>query len=201
MSAATRHRTRSSEVGARLVAAAAALLDERGPEAVTVRGVADRAQVSPTGVYNHLGGKDGILSALFVVGFDELRAALDGIDLDDPLAALIEGGHRYRSLALAHPGRYALMFERSDGGWEPTDADRDRAVAGFQALERRVAAGQRVGVFRAGDSVEVAELVWSAVHGHISLELRGMLFASDADRSFADLLEMVVVGIAPPTVR
>ena len=178
------------------MAAAVALLDEQGPEAVTVRGVAERAQVSPTGVYNHLGGKDGILAALFVLGFEELRVALDAIDIDDPLAALIESGHRYRSLALAHPRRYTLMFERADGGWEPSDADRDHAVAGFRALERRVAAGQAVGRFRPGRPADLAQLVWSAVHGHIALEVRGMLVADDPDRSFADLLEMVVTGIS-----
>ena len=195
MPAPTRRRTRSVDVSDRLVAAAVALLDEAGPQAVTVRGVAERAQVSPTGVYNHLGGKDGILSALFVMGFEDLRTALDAIDLDDPVDALLEGGRRYRALALRHPGRYALMFEGSGGRWEPTDADRDHAVSGFQALERRVAAGQAVGRFRQGRPTEVAQLVWSAVHGHVSLELRGMLFVDDADESFEQLLEMVVAGI------
>ena len=195
MATATRRRTRSADVGERLVAAAVEMLDEHGPDALTVRGVAERAQVSPTGVYNHLGGKDGILSALFVMGFEDLRASLDGIDLDDPHDALLEGGRRYRALALRHPGRYALMFEGSGGRWQPTDADRDHAVSGFQALERRVAAGQAVGRFRQGRPTEVAQLVWSAVHGHVSLELRGMLFVDDADESFEQLLEMVVAGI------
>ncbi len=195
MTAPTRRRTRSVDVSDRLVAAAVALLDEAGPQAITVRGVAERAQVSPTGVYNHLGGKDGILSALFVMGFEDLRTALDAIDLDDPVDALLEGGRRYRALALRHPGRYALMFEGSGGRWQPTDADRDHAVSGFQALERRVAAGQAVGRFRQGRPTEVAQLVWSAVHGHVSLELRGMRFVDDADESFEHLLEMVVAGI------
>ena len=195
MPTATRRRTRSADVGERLVAAAVEILDEQGPDALTVRGVAERAQVSPTGVYNHLGGKDGILSALFVMGFEELRTALDAINLDDPVDAMLEGGRRYRALALRHPGRYALMFEGSGGRWQPTDADRDHAVSGFQALERRVAAGQAVGRFRQGRPTEVAQLVWSAVHGHVSLELRGMLFVEDADESFEHLLEMVVAGI------
>jgi AcrR family transcriptional regulator len=195
MPTATRRRTRSADVGERLVSAAVELLDEHGPDALTVRGVAERAQVSPTGVYNHLGGKDGILSALFVMGFEDLRASLDGIDLDDPHDALLEGGRRYRALALHHPGRYALMFEGSGGRWQPSDADRDHAVSGFQALERRVAAGQATGRFRQGRPTEVAQLVWSAVHGHVSLELRGMLFVDDADESFEQLLEMVVAGI------
>jgi len=191
----TRRRTPSADVGDRLVAAAAALLDEAGPDALTVRGVAERAQVSPTGVYNHLGGKDGILSALFVMGFDDLRTSLDAIDLDDPVDALLESGWRYRATALRHPARYSLMFERSAGPWQPTDADKDHAIAGFQALERRVAAGQAVGRFRQGRPTDVAQLVWSAVHGHVSLELRDMLFAADADESFEQLLQTIITGI------
>ena len=197
MATSTRHRTPSADVGERLVDAAAHLLDDEGPDALTVRRVAELAGVSPTGVYNHLAGKDGILSALFVRGFEDLRAALDAIDLDDPLDALLESGRRYRALALRHPGRYALMFEGSAGRWQPTDDDRIHAVAGFQALERRVAAGQAVGRFRKGRPTDVAQLVWSAVHGHVLLELRGMLFADDPDRSFDDLLDMVVSGISP----
>jgi len=196
MSPATRRRTPSADVGDRLVAAADRLLDERGPDALTVRGVADLAQVSPTGVYNHLGGKEGILSALFVIGFDELRAAVDSIDVADPHDALLETGRRYRSMALRHPSRYALMFDRSNEGWAPTEADRAHAALAFQALERRVADGQAVGRFRRGRPSEVAQVVWSAVHGHVSLELRGMLFAADPDRSYETLLQMVVAGIS-----
>ncbi|MFM7509744.1 MAG: TetR/AcrR family transcriptional regulator [Actinomycetota bacterium] len=196
MSPATRRRTPSADVGDRLVAAADRLLDERGPDALTVRGVADLAQVSPTGVYNHLGGKEGILSALFVIGFDELRAAVDSIDVADPHDALLETGRRYRAMALRHPCRYALMFDRSNNGWVPTDADRAQAALAFQALERRVAAGQAVGRFRQGQPSEIAQVVWSAVHGHVSLELRGMPFAADPDRSYETLLQMVVAGIS-----
>jgi len=196
MPSTSRRRTPSADVGERLVAAAAGLLDRNGPDALTVRGVAELASVSPTGVYNHLGGKDGILSALFVRGFAELRAAIDSIAADDPHEALLESGRRYRAEALRHPGRYALMFDHAAGGWEPSMDDRLHALAAFQALERRVAAGQAVGRFRQGRPTDVAQLVWSAVHGHVSLELRNMLFADDAERSFDDLLTMVVAGIA-----
>jgi AcrR family transcriptional regulator len=195
MTAVTRRRTPSADVGDRLVAAAGQLLDERGPDALTVRGVAELAGVSPTGVYNHLGGKEGILGALFAIGFEELRSAIDAVDVDDPHDALVETGRRYRSLALQHPGRYALMFDRSTDGWSLGETDHAHAALAFQALERRVAAGQASGRFRRGRPTDVAQVVWSAVHGHVSLELRGMLFADDAERSFDDLLAMVVAGI------
>jgi len=193
---ATRHRTASADVRRLIVEAAVKVLDEDGPEALTVRGVADVAGVSPTGVYNHLGGKDGVLSALFAMGFDELHDAIEGIDLDDPLEAFVETGRRYRATALRHPGRYSLMFERTGRGWTPSVEDFTHAAAAFMSLERRVAAGQRAGLFRDGAPTELAQLVWSTVHGQVSLELRGMLFVTDADASFEELLALITAGIA-----
>ena len=192
----TRHRTASADVRRLIVEAAVEVLDADGPEALTVRGVAERAGVSPTGVYNHLGGKDGVLSALFAMGFDELHDAIEGIDLDDPLEAFTESGRQYRATALRHPGRYSLMFERSGRGWMPDVEDFTHAAAAFTALERRVVAGQRAGLFRKASPTELAQLVWSTVHGQVSLELRGMLFVPDADASFEELLALISAGIA-----
>jgi AcrR family transcriptional regulator len=191
-----RHRTSSADVRRLIVEAAVEVLDAGGPEALTVRGVAERAGVSPTGVYNHLDGKDGVLAALFAMGFDELCDAIGGIDLADPLDAFRESGRQYRATALRHPGRYSLMFERSGRGWVPGVQEFTHAAAAFTALERRVAACQRAGRFRDGSHTELAQLAWSTVHGHVSLELRGMLFVSDADASFEDLLDLIATGLA-----
>lgn len=193
---ATRHRTASADVRRLIVEAAVHVLDEDGPEALTVRGVAERAGVSPTGVYNHLGGKDGVLAALFAMGFDELHDAIEGIDLADPLEAFNEAGRQYRATALRHPGRYSLMFERSGRGWAPSVEDFTHAAAAFVALERRVVACQLAGLFRAGAPTGLAQLVWSTVHGQVSLELRGMLFVPDADASFEELLALISAGVA-----
>lgn len=192
----TRHRTASADVRRLIVKAALEALDADGPEALTVRGVAERAGVSPTGVYNHLGGKDGVLAALFAAGFDELHDAIESIDLADPLEAFVESGRQYRATALRHPGRYSLMFERSGRGWMPGVEDFTHAAAAFMALERRVVAGQQAGVFRDGPPTGLAQLVWSTVHGQVSLELRGMLFVDDPDASFEALLVLVAAGIA-----
>jgi AcrR family transcriptional regulator len=192
----TRHRTASADVRRLIVEAAVHVLDEDGPEALTVRGVAERAGVSPTGVYNHLGGKDGVLAALFAMGFDELHDAIEGIDLADPLEAFSESGRRYRATALRHPGRYSLMFERSGRGWTPSVEDFTHAAAAFVALERRVVACQLAGLFREGPPTGLAQLVWSTVHGQVSLELRGMLFVPDPDASFEELLELIAAGIS-----
>ena len=55
-------------VGSMLVKAAADLLAEEGPEALTVRRIANAAGVSTMNVYSRFGSKDGVVEHLFVRG-------------------------------------------------------------------------------------------------------------------------------------
>src|SRR6201987_4474698 len=74
---ARRGRTPSADVERELLAAAEAVLVRDGPGGLTVRAVAAEAGIAPMGVYNRLGGKDGLVDALLIKGFDRLRAAVD----------------------------------------------------------------------------------------------------------------------------
>src|ERR1700761_5569207 len=75
--AARRGRTPSADIERELLTAAEAVLVRDGPGGLTVRAVAAEAGIAPMGVYNRLGGKDGLVDALLIKGFDRLRAAVD----------------------------------------------------------------------------------------------------------------------------
>ena len=75
--AGRRSRTPSANVERELVAAAEAVLVRDGPGGVTVRAVAAEAGIAPMGVYNRLGGKEGLVDALLIMGFDRLRASVE----------------------------------------------------------------------------------------------------------------------------
>jgi len=68
-------RTPSVDVHGLLLTAADAVLRREGLAGVTVRGVAAEAGVAPGGVYSRFGGKDGLIDALLIRGFDDLGAA------------------------------------------------------------------------------------------------------------------------------
>src|SRR5271163_3609572 len=87
-----RGRTPSADVERELVAAAEAVLVRDGPGGLTVRAVAAEAGIAPMGVYNRLGGKDGLVDALLITGFDRLRAACDAAVGPDPLARFFDCG-------------------------------------------------------------------------------------------------------------
>src|ERR1700735_3026373 len=75
---ARRGRTPAADVERELLAAAEAVLVREGPGGLTVRAVATEAGIAPMGVYNRLGGKDGLVDALLIRGFDRLPGARDG---------------------------------------------------------------------------------------------------------------------------
>src|ERR1700761_3846826 len=74
---ARRGRTPSADIERELLTAAEAVLVREGPGGLTVRAVAAEAGIAPMGVYNRLGGKEGLVDALLIRGFDRLRAAVD----------------------------------------------------------------------------------------------------------------------------
>src|ERR1700742_2596033 len=114
--AGRRPRTPSSDVERELLAAAEAVLVRDGPGGLTVRAVAAEAGIAPMGVYNRLGGKDGLVDALLIKGFDRLRLTVDNTltatpakpDMRDRILACAAS---YRRCALDNPHFYAIMFE------------------------------------------------------------------------------------------
>ena len=175
----TRARTPSAEVEAAVVDAAERLLVAEGPSALTVRRIASEAGVAPMGVYNHFGGKDGVVDALFIRGFDGLRAPVRRVGSDDPFEDLAEAGRRYRRLALEHPALYALMFERAVPDYEPSLRAMGHAATSFKQLVTLVHRAMAAGVIVDDDPAEVAQRLWNTCHGAVSLELRGIGFCDD----------------------
>ena len=189
-------RTRSVDVQAALVEAAQTVLVRDGPAAVTVRAVAAEAGVAPMGVYNHLGGKDGLVAAILVRGFDGLTAAISAGDEPDPVQRMRACGLRYREFALANPQHYGVMFEAA----LPMDSEsaevQVHASAAFMALVDKVQYGMARGAIRAGDPVDTAQQIWSTVHGAVALELKGLVLTPDPEATYRALLETLIRGVA-----
>src|ERR1700684_11776 len=96
-SAGTRTRTPSAGMEDALLASASEILEQEGPDGLSVRRIAAAAGVAPMGVYNHFESKFGIIEALFVQGFERLGEAIAATrDIEDPYEALREGGRRDR---------------------------------------------------------------------------------------------------------
>ena len=188
-------RTPSRALGQALVDAAERVLVRDGLGGLTVRAVAAEAAVAPMGVYNRFGSKDGLVAAVLARGFEGLRAATAAADDADPVERLLRCGRNYRRFALDHPQHYAAMFGAGWAAAVPTEELVDRAGAAFQALVDRVGYAVDRGVLRPGDPVGTAQLIWSSVHGAVSLELAHLGRTADPAASYEALLRMLLDGL------
>ncbi len=200
-SPARRGRTPSADVERELLAAAEAVLVRDGPAGLTVRAVAAEAGIAPMGVYNKLGGKDGLVDALLIKGFDRLRAYMDAAtgDTREPSmrARFVACGLSYRQFALENPHFYAIMFERAQPHFHDNPEVEEHAQATFGALVRTVELAAAAGVLAAPDPVEVAQQIWSAVHGAVALELKDQVLTPDPQYTYQTLLATIIRGLAP----
>ena len=191
----TRHRTASDQLEGRILEAALQLLSEHGVEALTVRGIATRANVAPMGIYNHFEGKLGVYEALWVEGFDRLTTAMDASgETNDPRVDLVNCGRNYRRFALAHPAHYRLMFMEDVRGFEPTPEAALASGRAVQSLVARVERAQRANLLPLDRPTDLAQSIWATVHGYVSLELLRVNFGFDSDATYDALLEAVIVG-------
>jgi AcrR family transcriptional regulator len=115
-----------------LVDAAVQLLDEGGPEAVTLREVGHRAGVSHNAPYKHFTGKEALLAA---VAARELKRQGAAVAAATTLQSVLHG---YIGWALAHPETaratlIALVAEQQRATRLP-DRDPERLAALLQAL-------------------------------------------------------------------
>ena len=160
-----------------LIAAARALLDEGGPDAVGLREAARRVGVSATATYRHFKDKEALLAALAVEGFREFGAALAASDrAPEPLPAM---GAAYIDFALAKPGMFRLMFSPLLAARRDDEELQAAARAAFATLARGV--GARADAPAEPQIPAAAIAAWSLVHGLSHLILDGVLPKSEAE--------------------
>jgi AcrR family transcriptional regulator len=180
-----------------LLEAAAKLLAEGGPAALSTRRLAAAVGTSTMTVYTHFGGMDDLVRAMVREGFTRLRERMGRVEVtEDPVADVITLGCAYRGNAKENPYLYAVMFGGSEpGGFALTDEDRQY---GRYTLDFVVDAVQRCMVvrrLRPGDPQLVARQLWIALHGLVNLELRDYLDEPyDGDALYESQLQTLLVG-------
>jgi AcrR family transcriptional regulator len=151
------------------IAAGLRLLEEGGSDAVTIRGVARLTGVSHTAPLHHFPHREALLDAMAQRGFDRMLAALAASVPDPaapPVVQLRAYGMAYVDTAVAYPRLFDLMFGR------PRDAVGE--TAGFLLVDLCAAAIAR-GDLAGSDPLRLSHLLWSAVHGLVSLYVSGYL--------------------------
>ena len=163
-----------------VIAAAKRIVLRQGFEALTMRRVARLSGVSAAALYlyfpDRLSLMAGVADELFHGLLAAFREAIAGCEDDpDPRARLRAVMTTYLDWGLSHPDEYRVIFMTpitGVAGHRPGAEGVPAAPSGqatFGALQAEVARLIGLGVFRPADPQVVAEAIWAAGHGLVSL--------------------------------
>lgn len=176
-------------------------ISESGAAALSLRAVARELNITAPAIYNYFPDRDALVTALIIDAYtsfgDSQLAARDAIPEDELLERFTAIGVAYRQWAITHPQRYQLIFGTPIPGYQaPLMEVLPFAARSLSALvsvvdqlriaNRLTSDGyptvqpgyeEQFEVWKgfAGDydilSLAVSMLVWSRVHGLVSLEI------------------------------
>ena len=173
-------------------------LEQSGPAGLSVSAIGKQLGVSGPALYRYFAGRDELLTELVIDAYhdlaDALRATASQAPSQEPRARLEALARGYRSWALAQPHRYRLLYGPPLPGY---DAHAQRLVDASQAAMNQLLAvlrelGDRAAPAPpeplasqltawaqahdpgAGPATALrAVLIWSRLHGLVSLEIAG----------------------------
>ncbi|SDT16231.1 TetR/AcrR family transcriptional regulator [Actinoplanes derwentensis] len=171
-----------------LVDAATRLLDEGGPDAVTLRAVGARAGVSRGAPYGHFPDKEHLLGAIAEESWTAIGDALDGLLADQslpPAQRLERALTGLMDVGRHRPHAYALMFSAPADQNPAAVAAVSRTHDQFLRIVAEVTGDQR----RAGPA---GALLMTSVHGIVAMENSGHLTAEKWNTTGDELLRMLI---------
>jgi AcrR family transcriptional regulator len=184
-----------------LLDAALKIIATEGASALRVRRIAEVAGCSTKGVYSEYGGKNGLIEAICVDGFTQLR---DATSRDQATARGVDrifvAARGYRAWALSHPTQFQVMFGRAVPEYEPTARNREAGIQAFEVLVSATAAASSAGDIETPDPYRAAMWIWGAIHGQVMLELAAMAPLSvpiDYETIFEETLRHLLHGLKP----
>ncbi|MEU0571021.1 TetR/AcrR family transcriptional regulator [Nonomuraea sp. NPDC005983] len=186
-------------VRAAILDAATHLLVTEGPVALTVRRISAEVGCSTKVIYTLFGGKDSLTEALWLEGFARVeRRLLDLPEDRDSLARLRTGLQVYRAYALSESDYYRVMFQGAIAGFSPSPDALETAKRSFLILVEGVARCLEEGRLRGGTAEEIADVLWMAMHGAVSLEISGYFDEPMSSQRYRLLCDSVLTPFLPP---
>lgn len=167
------------ETRQRMLDAARELFIELGYEGVSMRKVADRAEYSPTALYSHFIGKQDLFHQLCLEDFRRLGQALLATgEATGPIDRIRAIWRTYLEFGAQYPNHYRLLFMVSHGPERVEECEHPETrgnpeTDAYALIMLPVREAFGAGLFRAEltDADVVAQTLWAAVHGVITMHI------------------------------
>ncbi len=182
-----------------LLRAAERTLETGGVQSISLRELSRELGVSQGAPRRHFAGKQALLDALAIRGFEQFDQALKraaGKRGQDFKARLTKLARAYVGFALKHPALLSLMFEAK----HRPDAPRELLEASERAFSHgpaTFAEAQAEGEVVPGDPARLALVVLSALLGLVSISTEGKFKGVSLDHLTGEIIERMILGFSP----
>lgn len=175
-----------------------ALLDvrRRGADHVSLRGIAQSLDVSPSAAYNHFADKEDLLRSVRSCGFATLDermaralAAHRGSTQESAIARFRALGRAYVMFAIEERHLFDLTFSPSHGEI-PEDP---HSTGPYQKLTAALDELEGMGLLRAGIRPGLDVTIWASTHGMATLIVEGALPAEGLEPFLDSVTELILV--------
>lgn len=200
LSSVGRPREHDDRTRVALITAAEELVAQGGPDALSVRAVAQRAGTTTRAVYSLFESKDGLVAALAQRAFELLLATVTRLpESEDPAADLVDAGVLgFRRLVSEHPALYRIAFQRVVPGLQPRPGLADARGRAISLLTHKVQRLEAAGLLDAKSPREAVIEFNAMCEGLANAELRGAILRilpeGEEERAWRDGLGTVVRG-------
>jgi AcrR family transcriptional regulator len=196
---------------------------EFGAPALSLRAIARELKISAPAIYNYFPDRDALVTALIIDAYtsfgDSQLEARDAVPVEDIEGRLMAIGLAYRTWAHTFPQRYQLIFGTPIPGYEAPLMDvlpsAARSLTALVTVVEQLRSSGRLNVTSfpevkaeykysfeqwktyGGDvdilSLSVAMVIWSRVHGLVSLEIANNLppFGANGDELYLYEMESI----------
>lgn len=207
---APRRRLSPIERRLQIIEAARALFAEGGPDLLSMRNIARRVGITQAAIYQHFEDKEALVFAIVEDFFSELIEAgmKAAAEETDPLAGLARAMRGYVEVGLSRPDEYRLVFMTSIPSFRrknmhrvpagaPSPIQRSKGQIAFDYLLDRVRELIASGLIRKGEPEVVAEAIWAAGHGIVSLLITHVEFPWSREALVDTQIRIVLEGLLP----
>ncbi|AIQ53104.1 TetR/AcrR family transcriptional regulator [Paenibacillus sp. FSL R7-0331] len=177
-----------------IIETAASIMQKSGPEAVTIRRVAEKMECPTKIIYNLFGSKEGLAKELFMEGCKLLADAFQAVPMQADLKQyLLNLGQAYWNFSKEYTSYYMVMFGGAFSEFKPEAESLQAMVTALQQLTDIITNGIEQGVISEKEPLLVVNLIWASLHGVIHLYLGGHIQNEETakrlyDRSVSNLI-------------
>lgn len=167
------------------------LLVAEGYDHLSMRKIARAVGCSATSIYLHFENKDALIHALLDEGMmrlhTQLETARDACNPPSPMGCLTAMAQAYVRFGLDNPEYYQVMFQLHPERMARYPAENyRRARRNLELFTEVIADGVMADVFTIENADVSAHVLWTALHGLVSLLLAERVDVKVADETFVD---------------